>query len=266
MLHLIITRFSVRFNLKLAKSDLLDPIRLAKRLDIFRNCCLPSILNQTDKNFKWIIIVDNELPGEIRRELEELVNPHEFIKIFTWDCENEKHKLGEINWLLEVPGISFTGTTRLAMTRLDDDDALNVGFVKYIRTIAAKSDVSKTPVIYSFPQGYISFNGVTKPFMMPFIALGMTLVLNPHICSINVYAFDHGKIKTAFRTRDYNYFRKFSMGIPNLTAVKTGEPMYIYFLHGENDSGVRYFGHLFKDKRGHIKGMRDAFRRYFALI
>lgn len=295
LLHLIITRFSVKFSPKVDKRILLDINRLNMRLKLFHDYCLPSMLGQKEKRFRWIILVDADIPEEVFNGLKNMTD-YDFITIFRWD--SSKHKLGEITWLREIDIIDFSYVTNLAMTRLDDDDALHVDFTATIKKLADTNTnlTSATPVIYSFPRGYISYkakaphgalqplgmqankagaqapqsvsyNGDTKPFIMPFIALGMTLFIDPRINNVNVYAFDHGKIKNAFRTGDYGYFKRFKLQeLPRLICVKTSFPMYVYFLHGSNDSGIRYFGHLFKKKNkdtNQLLNSKQLFKQMF---
>ena len=75
--HFIITRFSINFGfMKTTKNNadkLFSPLRLNKRISYFKNFCIPSILNQTNKNFTWIIAIDKYMPKQYKLQMSEII-------------------------------------------------------------------------------------------------------------------------------------------------------------------------------------------------
>lgn len=112
-LHCIITRFSFRFKEDDSIDRLLSDERLTERVRLFEKYCYSSIINQTNPNFYWIIIIDPLLPEEYVDQLTELIERHreseEYIKrgpreiwLHRWDWQvTTGEKLGRIDWILE---------------------------------------------------------------------------------------------------------------------------------------------------------------------
>ena len=102
------------------QSSLLNCDRLETRLDLLEALTFPSIAEQKASNFQWFILVDPELPFNIRKTLESTVHHSEHVDIVTVP---PAARLGEWNWLAErVPA----GTTHILSTNLDDDDGLGI--------------------------------------------------------------------------------------------------------------------------------------------
>jgi hypothetical protein len=141
-IFLIFTRFSVwskrppkpnkrdgrPYKHFLLKRQLFDPARLDTKLKYFEHLALPSILNQTNKNWKWFIYISDLLPKKYRSKLLNLVKPYENIVIVSFsDVPNlyiEHSK--QICLKCEKNNIDY------ATIRLDDDDGLAPDFFKNI--------------------------------------------------------------------------------------------------------------------------------------
>lgn len=130
--HFILTRFSYRGRdaLKHLKGptwktsdDPLDPQRLELRFKLFEATCLPSVKAQTDQEFSWIIIVDENLQLQYRSRLESLLEDQGNVILHTYNAEDN---LDRLEWLNPY----FDGTPSYVLTtNLDDDDALPDNFV-----------------------------------------------------------------------------------------------------------------------------------------
>lgn len=128
--HLIITRFSVPTTLagKRRVVDANDEY-LRYRLGLFERFCLPSILAQTEKRFKWFVLFGADTPDWLRAELDEYESRKQFIPLYAasfaealdsireWVCIN----VSEGGWLLT--------------TRLDNDDALSCRYVEIVQSL-----------------------------------------------------------------------------------------------------------------------------------
>ena len=63
--HFLITRFNVPLKISDIDNENARGISkeyLQKRFDIFENYCLPTVKNQTNKNFSWLVLLSNKTP------------------------------------------------------------------------------------------------------------------------------------------------------------------------------------------------------------
>ncbi len=132
--HILFTRFSYRGNnLDMKKGqDPLDEKNLNHRFSLFEIACLPSIINQKNQDFTWIIIVDPELPAKYRTRLQKLISPKK--ESYLVDFRPEM-RINKINWL--KPWIK-SDTEYIVNTVLDDDDLLFNDFTRYISDYLAQ--------------------------------------------------------------------------------------------------------------------------------
>jgi hypothetical protein len=143
--HLVITRFSFRGKdvfkaidgpTFLRAEDPLDPERLEHRFT-----CLPSVLGQTEQNFRWIILIDGELPARYRERLAALILPKRQAHIQVFDPRENLAELGWLKTYLPQDGHVIT-------TNLDDDDCIPIGFVEALQRRLADLDrrAALTPI------------------------------------------------------------------------------------------------------------------------
>jgi hypothetical protein len=81
--HILLTRFSYRANTLVSarksgddswdRLDPLDPTRLDFRFVLFECVCLPNVLEQSNQDFDWVLIIDPDLPMNYRKRLEKLI-------------------------------------------------------------------------------------------------------------------------------------------------------------------------------------------------
>lgn len=269
-LHCIITRFSYRFKKDSPIEPLLSEKRLDERIRLFKQYCFPSIINQSNPKFYWIIIVDPALPMKYREQLENLINEYKDSELYskkgprdiwlhTWDWDH--NVLGQIDWilqyfvadwnhkqeLLEDPS-EWKNPKYLITTRLDDDDSLVYNFTNII-----KSHLTRVPKINDFR--YLSFcNGYhfysTKKTLrltkVPMIALGLTLITVIDKYPLCVYLGSHTRIPMFIKKPEINkimehYVRK-NKDYPitrkkildRLNVVRGGSPIYVRNVHDFN--------------------------------
>ena len=147
----IITRFSIldesskswvltreNKNRDELKSKLFSEERLSEKMKVFKNITYKSIINQINKNFTWLIVTSNELPGKYKSELYSIES--ENIKVY------EVNKMSDFNKLID----SYEYESEYCTARLDDDDGLSLDFVEKLNQIYENSDKSE---IVSFPNG-----------------------------------------------------------------------------------------------------------------
>lgn len=137
-IHLIITRVNTR--LAWASDKLGDPLRteawMDYRLDLFRRTCLPSIMEQSCQNFRWLVLFDEGTLPKHRQQIEEFTRDcpvmeplflpetfEDFIPAFT-GCNRDGEVLTDY-----IP----QGMEALLTTRIDSDDLFHHDAVKVIQ-------------------------------------------------------------------------------------------------------------------------------------
>lgn len=138
MQHFILTRF----NLLLWNRDKeRQPVRtfawLEHRFTIFEHYCLPSIVNQTIKNFEWIVLFDSNTPDQFKDKIKEFQQRCPQLTPVFVEPKNGRF-FAEI-FRREV--VKRLTAERVITTYLDNDDALDVKFVEDIqKRVAGFSD------------------------------------------------------------------------------------------------------------------------------
>lgn len=132
------------------KKKLFSKYRLKQKMKYFTKLCFPSILKQTNENWKWYIFISFELPEEYILELENLIKPYSS-KIFihqVQDIPDFKKLSSRILDKISKPFIS---------SRIDDDDGISKIFVDRILLYQ-----SMDAHIINFVKGRISYLNNSK--------------------------------------------------------------------------------------------------------
>jgi hypothetical protein len=127
--HYLITRFNVpvtNWEKDKAGNRVLDQAWLDERFGLFRKYCVPTIANQFQKNFIWLIYCDvNTSPGylaTIRQAVSEI--PGATIRL----VNDFDHLLKDLRQLLAENPTPFIITSRV-----DNDDGLGPQFIKEVQ-------------------------------------------------------------------------------------------------------------------------------------
>lgn len=151
--HYILTRF----NLLLWRKDkegnkVRSKAWLEHRFLLFEKYCLPSIVNQTCKEFEWIVLFDSKTPENFKEKIRELQTKCPQLKPVFVEPERGCY-FAEI-FRKEVSIRLTKGAGRLLTTYLDNDDALDIHFVEDIQKRAA--ELPNGTIIY-YTDGYQFF-------------------------------------------------------------------------------------------------------------
>jgi hypothetical protein len=156
MFYYLATRFSVfdpQFNgfkitnlrkaitpeeIETLRDTLFSDERLEFKFKVFEKVTLPSIVNQTFKNFIWLIYTSKYLPEKFKDRLENLVKPFSMIKVKYVDTMMEA--FSDIDREISHP--------EYATIRLDDDDGLCPTFIEWLDEHKTKEEI-----VVSFPYG-----------------------------------------------------------------------------------------------------------------
>lgn len=203
MEHFIIIRFSVIFKNRPSEErkyqeTFLDE-RLETRFKFFEMFCLKSLINQTRKDFKIIILYDQLLPEKYKEKLFSLTRDYENIILHLW---NKKDQLENNNWL--QPYIDKS-KKYLLTTRFDDDDLLNYKINEKLKDFLSQTNIEKLKnSIVSFSGGkFIYVSEDIKSFKLSECnyktpSIFLTLITSIH-SSNNVYYQSHHDIKVKVR-------------------------------------------------------------------
>lgn len=147
--HFLITRF----NLSTGGRE--EDIRsrsgwLPRRIDLFERYCLPSVCNQSKKNFLWLIYVDVTTPQKYRHFFEKF-NRLDFVDI-RW-VDGRRFDIRQVK--SDVSQLLHFRTKWLITTRLDNDDAIARDFVQRVQAFLP----TEHRVIINFTQGLILKDG-----------------------------------------------------------------------------------------------------------
>jgi hypothetical protein len=150
--HFVITRYFVRF-FERAEGDntplKVDPAWLDSRVQLFKTYCLPSVMAQSDADFRWHIYFDQDFPEAYLAPIRALIRPYPNIEIkmcATFTAETVRKAIAdelkpETRWVLT--------------TRLDNDDGWNRDFVKNLH---AQLTFDRREFL-NFPIGLIYYAG-----------------------------------------------------------------------------------------------------------
>jgi hypothetical protein len=233
--HFLLTQFNLRnfpTSSQSAYNQWLEWTR--DRIILFKAYCLPSILNQTEKNFSWLIYFDVATPAEFKPFIQELEG-YDFIKICYCDGSEDFFK----NYLKEVKGKIMPDDQWIMTTRLDNDDVFHRRAIEVIQ----QNFVEKDKFLIALASGYVmdmERNVLAHYFypMSPFISLiesslGSLVGIfeRPHTQWQSLRLFIYKEIYLEF----LNPAKRHSRFILK-------HPLWIQLVHGKNVSNSFYRG------------------------
>lgn len=157
--HYILTRFNLRLWTKDKKrNETRTDEWLKQRFELFEKICLPSIMNQTNQTFKWIVLFDSETPEFYKKKIQHYQN---ICKLFC-PCFVEAYKSRYFVSVFreEIQKRIEKNTNFLITTYLDNDDALHKNYIEEIQQMEVKR-----PTFVSYVYGiqyYTELNIATR--------------------------------------------------------------------------------------------------------
>jgi hypothetical protein len=127
--HMVLTRYFVGYSAGVSENDALTEAQLQwleDRFHIFRDICLPSVANQTDCNFTWLLYFGKNVPSQYISRVQDLIEPYPNFKIVL--CENFDDETRQLTVRRELS----PDTRWLLTSRLDNDDGWHRDFVKIL--------------------------------------------------------------------------------------------------------------------------------------
>lgn len=156
--HFILTKF----NLARKGGVALEPEWLNHRFELFEQFCYPSVVGQTNQNFKWLVFFDSKTPELFKNKIREYSQYKNFVPVYA-------QGFGTISLLYKKTILEHLedGAEYLITTRLDNDDAI---FKDFVQTIQDNFNEQEFEFI-NFSNGYIwyehkinSYRYLANPF------------------------------------------------------------------------------------------------------
>ncbi|KNG91978.1 glycosyltransferase [Pseudaestuariivita atlantica] len=224
------------------------PDRMERRFHLFERLCLPSLMRQTDMEFRLGVITSTHLPGDQLERLLALTEPHPNVTIFAEEPAKQYPLLRKAYARMQDRD-RFTHALNF---RIDDDDAVDRDFIARIKRQAAGllqvgDPAGRTMIAHNFGF-YIDMNheGANRVFdareRMP-LSVGSAL-LSPMDDPGIPYAYNHRKF-----AQHYNLY----------SDIET--PAFLRTLHPDNKSDPAQLGLIDKMKPGRVERLlRKHFR------
>lgn len=233
--HFIITLFNLR-NFPLSNNnDYESWLKWTRnRIELFKEYCLPSLINQSSKTFNWLLFFDTDTPEEFNEFFKELSS---FSFIHICYCKGIEDFI--VNYTQEVKKRIGRSIKWIITTRIDNDDCLHRDAIKTIQ----KNFVDRHKFLISLASGYVlnitdrTLSHYYYP-MSPFISL--------------IEAYDN-EIKGVFEKEHSKWdslhlsvFKEIWLEYFNKKARKSrfilNKPLWIQIIHGDNVSNSFYRG------------------------
>lgn len=149
------------------------PSFFRRHIALMAETLVPSLAAQTRQDFEWILATDTEIDDANWAELERVLAPYPNFRAVKLDPF--KHGLSPRLASILPEGVGEADL--VAVSRVDDDDALAKDFVETVRREALASE-GGYPRAIAFPNGVQvdPSTGRFAPYTAEFIALGLTLV------------------------------------------------------------------------------------------
>jgi Putative rhamnosyl transferase len=233
--HFIITQFNLRNFPKSNNSDYESWLEWTrKRTELFKEYCLPSVINQSCKSFKWLLYFDADTPDELTEFLD-ILRSYSFIDICI--CKG----IGDFNsnYTAEIKRRSGESVKWIITTRIDNDDCLHRDAVKIIQ----ENLVEKDGFLISLASGYLlniydrTLSHYFYP-MSPFI----TLVEANNDNIKGIFGKGHTKYDNLRLFISKEIWIEYFNGKARMSRFILKKPLWIQTVHGENVSNNFYRG------------------------
>ncbi|MFV0515199.1 MAG: glycosyltransferase [Jhaorihella sp.] len=247
------TYYSERFaTLEETAAHIFSSARMELRFHLFERLCLPSLTRQSDGDFDMVVLTAETMPEPWIGRLHSLLDPLPNIHLRRVGTGNHYRLLQD-----GYASIPTDGQSHRILFRLDDDDALDLGFVARTKRLAAglmQLQDPQTPFVIAHNRGFYvrrapGGNEVFDACERAPLSAGTTLVA-PVGHGPNPYRFVHRKL-----AQHYNTFSDISV------------PGFIRTIHGDNKSNPTQMGITHKLKDDEIdRDLHDHFGIGLAML
>ena len=169
--HYLITRFNLRNkNWDVTKNNetLLTREWMSHRIGLFSNFCLPSVANQSNSNFQWLLFFDETTDADFKVTLEDLLQPFQNFKSFYIDGMDAFHP--EIKKFIAEDS---KDSDYIITSRIDNDDCIHKDYINTIQGQFKSQDFMAIDILkgYSLQISPDIMLGKKEHIFNPFISL-----------------------------------------------------------------------------------------------
>ncbi len=154
--HFIITRFNVNIY-PIDFPERLEDTWLSLRFELFQKYCFPTVRAQQNQDFTWLVLFDEQTPAYFLGLIKAFARYRNFVPVYCGSYETIMPAVADRMQTM-APDAEWFVTTRL-----DNDDALSVGFVHCLHEVVgamAEDDLKPSDTLYiNFPNGLQLFEG-----------------------------------------------------------------------------------------------------------
>lgn len=217
--HFIITRFNLKLGFNVDKNNVSTQTDewLEKRFDMFEKYCLPSVAAQTNRNFVWLCMFDDQTPACFLERIEQYrkISP-ELHPVFLSSEQAQNIARSVYGAIKAVLGDNAAEISHVVTTNLDNDDSLSVYAVEQIQNNIKPDGYAR---IYSLLYGYQYFVDTGFAIKMRYYNNHFLTLCEPFGESMmGINSYRHGNVIRTLPT----------------TYIKTGKGMWIEFVHDNN--------------------------------
>lgn len=144
--HVLLTRYNLPVP---GQQKNLQPEWLETRQNLFDQYCVPSVMNQSNKDFLWLILTDARTPKKYIAGLSAIAPANARITQLETPLDDTPP-----SHFLAAAGVTEAST--LLTSRLDSDDCLGVDYMKIVRNASEQhltASTTKVRTAFNFPLG-----------------------------------------------------------------------------------------------------------------
>src|SRR5690554_3720409 len=130
--HFLFTRVNIGYIERAGALGIVSRDWLQDRLALFYHYCLPSVVNQSNKNFTWLLYFDRRTPQDVIATVEEKLVGLDFIEL---SFKAESFGLLRESVIRDVSIRLKNNTTHIITSRLDTDDMIHVDFIDSVQRL-----------------------------------------------------------------------------------------------------------------------------------
>jgi hypothetical protein len=146
--HLLITRFNLKnpdWRLTKNNETLLDEKWMEERMILFENYCLPSVANQSNSDFKWLLFFDSTTSDFFKQKIADLLKKYpNFIPLYI-DGMGVFHQ-----HLNEYVAQNTKDKPYLITSMIDNDDCIHIEYIDQVQQQFANQEF----LAVDFIEGY----------------------------------------------------------------------------------------------------------------
>lgn len=212
--HFVVTPFGIGVS---------DHLWLLYRIELIENIVFQSLSHQRELSFRWLLLIDKNMPEIIKLRLKKLSLLFSNMEIY--ELDSYKDRISFTRDLSKTSNAQY-----VIQSRIDDDDALNINAIGEIQSaikklLSAGNDVGAVGINGGYD--YLCEDNTLTPNKADNLALGLT-IFNPSKHDIGIFDIKHDNL-----LNHYN-----NVGVSTTITLEGGG--YLYTKHSLCDSS--YFG------------------------